>query len=94
MAWMLRVTDKVVHANREAYERMYNEVLDQLPGNARAAGSYRVAFGESLEYMHLIEFGSLSDYENAPPGTWDTVIEGYENNLAVDSRWEWLRVLR
>jgi len=93
MAWMLRATDTVPLANREAYERKIHELIGSLPAKIRHTGSYRVAFGKSLEYMHLIEFASLSDYENEPYETWKPVVEAYESGLATDSRWEWLRIV-
>ncbi|MSS71144.1 MAG: hypothetical protein EXS64_06625 [Candidatus Latescibacteria bacterium] len=94
MAWMLRITDTVPLANREAYGQKLNAVIDALPAHIRHRGSFRVAFGKSLEFMHLLEFASLSDYEQAPPETWTEVVEAYENGLATDSRWEWMRVIR
>ena len=94
MAWMLRITDQVPLGNREAYMGRINDVVARLPAaGARFHGSFRVAFGRSLEFMHLIEFPSLDDYEHAPAGTWDAVIEAYRQNLATDSRWEWMRVI-
>jgi len=94
MAWMLRITDTIPLANREAYSQKLNTVIDALPAHIRHRGSFRVAFGRSLEYMHLLEFESLSAYEGTPPETWSEVVEAYENGLATDSRWEWMRVIR
>jgi hypothetical protein len=94
MAWMLRIADTIPLANREAYERKLNAVFDALPAHILHRGSFRVAFGRSLEYMHLLEFDSLSAYEGTPPETWAEVVAAYQNGLATDSRWEWMRVTR
>lgn len=94
MAWTLRATDTVPLANREAYEQKIRELIGGLPAKCQHKGSYRVAFGKSLEYMHLIEFASLSDYENEPYATWKPVVDAYESGLATDSHWEWLRILQ
>ena len=91
MAWMLRATDTVPLANRPAYEKKINELMESLPGKFQHKGSYRVAFGKSLEYMHLIECPTLHDYENEPYETWKPVVDAYERGLATDSGWEWLR---
>jgi hypothetical protein len=93
MGWMLRVTDTVPMRHREAYQVRMEECFARLPKTAAHRGSFRVSFGRSLEFMHLVEFASLSDYENAPADLWTSVIQGYRENLADDSRWEWMRVV-
>ncbi len=93
MPWMLRVTDTVPLMNREVYEDKVHTLTSSLPPHIKHRGSYRVAFGKSLEYMHLIEFASLRDYEEEPYETWKDVVDAYEAGLAPDSRWEWMRIV-
>jgi hypothetical protein len=92
--WMLRITDQVPLANREAYTREFDRVFDALPPRITHRGSFRVAFGKSFEYMHLLEFESLDVYERTPMTTWAPIVEAYRDGLATDSRWEWMRITR
>jgi hypothetical protein len=91
---MLRITDQVPLANREAYTREFDRVFDALPPRITHRGSFRVAFGKSFEYMHLLEFETLDDYERTPMATWAPIVEAYRDGLATDSRWEWMRITR
>jgi hypothetical protein len=94
MSWMLRITDQVPLGNREAYTRQFDRVFDALPPRIVHRGSFRVAFGKSFEYMHLVEFETLDDYEQTPTPFWAPIIKAYRDALATDSRWEWMRITR
>jgi hypothetical protein len=94
MNWMLRITDQVPLGNREAYTRNFDRVFDALPSRIMHRGSFRVSFGRSFEYMHLLEFETLDDYERTPMRVWAPMIETYRDGLAMDSRWEWMRITR
>lgn len=102
MPWTLRITNTVPFVNRGAYEREVTNIIGMFPVNvedppchAEHVGSYRVAFGNTLEFMHLFKCTSLDEWQNLPLEICRTAEELlYGENLVTESRYEWLRKLR
>jgi hypothetical protein len=93
----LKVSNTVPYVHREAYVKKTKSVIrefNKLP-NRKHLSSYRVAFGNALEFIHLFEYKTLADWE-ATEGKdlCDQVKTHYHHegaNLVTASNYEWLR---
>jgi len=94
MPWILRITHTVPAAKKADYQQLAKDILKELGkgGKVEHRGSFRVAFGNSREFMHLFEFEHLRDYEEThEPSACRLLKTLYDNDLFTDSRWEWLK---
>ncbi len=96
MAWILRVTHRVPYGKKQEYQQLAKKLFGEIEKGegVEHMGSYRVAFGNSKEYMHLLKFEKLADYENVhvPPAC-RVLKKLQDSNLFDESFWEWLRPL-
>ena len=95
MSWVLRITNTVPVSGRLQYLKEAKRITHGLTQNPRIKhlGSYRVAFGNALEFMHLFEFESLKDYEETHVPEVCQEMKDIHGSLVEGSRWEWLKPL-
>ena len=90
MAWTLRITDTVPMAHRKEYVETLKEALKMAPKDPKHIGSWRVAYGHALEFMHLWELENIVDFGEVE---WpmDFILEYRKvHHLYTDTYWEWL----
>ena len=96
MADILRIIDTVPLANREEYVQTCKEFINSAPQGMKHIGSWRVAFGHALDFMHLWEFQDMGDLRTKLAGQLteeQRELGARINSLASDTYWEWLAPL-
>ncbi len=100
MSWVVRVTNTVPFSSRPLYEKRVKSIIKKVGelGNVKHVSSYRVVFGNALQFMHLFEIERLSDWEEWSPDICGKVrvkdaYQYKEDSLVTDSRYEVLKPL-
>ena len=95
MAWVLRITDTVPLSNRKEYVEACKALIEEAPKGAKHIGSWRVAYGHALDFMHLWEFESIDEFSSGSIPMTDKAQElgGKMLSLFTDTHWEWLTPL-
>lgn len=95
MAWVLRITDTVPLANRDEYIEAWKEAVEKVPPKVKHIGSWRVAYGRALDFMHLFEVENMADFSERRIEWSEEALESGRraNRLLTDSQWEWLAPL-
>ncbi len=100
MPWVVRVTNTVPFHNRPVYEKQVKGIISKVGelDNVTHVGSYRVVFGNALQFMHLFQIERLSDWEEWSPNICGRVrvkdaYEFEQDSLVTDSCYEVLKPL-
>lgn len=92
----LRITDTVPVANREEYVKAWEKFIEEAPEGMKHIGSWRVAYGHALDFMHLWELESMDalDFDKLKVSEDLRKHIRYMTGLMSDSYWSWLEPLR